>query len=257
MTELCRCHGISDATFYTWRSKYGGLEVSENRGPSVASSACYYTRRCFLLLCCSEILQVSPRTTTRTGILFFRLSSDWRSRGATGCSLRVIDYLTVKMSAAGHKLATIHVSLNLTAVILYIIDGWLRRRSHALGTALWTPAVALEVVALVILGTSTSSTYLSASVGVSSDGICSTNPIRPPSRRGEKTSRLPISVASKSAFSTTPILCSNVILPPSQRCPLHDGRKHTIDERNYDRRCYAHHSPLLLSVFEGVAAGVA
>jgi putative transposase len=29
--ELCRRHGISDATFYTWRSKYGGLEVSEMR----------------------------------------------------------------------------------------------------------------------------------------------------------------------------------------------------------------------------------
>jgi putative transposase len=27
--ELCRKHGISDATFYTWRSKYGGMEVSE------------------------------------------------------------------------------------------------------------------------------------------------------------------------------------------------------------------------------------
>ena len=29
--EVCRRHGISDATFYTWRSKYGGLEISEMR----------------------------------------------------------------------------------------------------------------------------------------------------------------------------------------------------------------------------------
>ena len=28
-TELCRKHGISDATFYNWRSKFGGMEVSE------------------------------------------------------------------------------------------------------------------------------------------------------------------------------------------------------------------------------------
>jgi putative transposase len=28
-SELCRQHGISTATFYGWRSKYGGLEVSE------------------------------------------------------------------------------------------------------------------------------------------------------------------------------------------------------------------------------------
>ena len=27
--DLCREHGISPATFYTWRSKYGGLELSE------------------------------------------------------------------------------------------------------------------------------------------------------------------------------------------------------------------------------------
>jgi putative transposase len=27
--ELCRKHGISDATFYKWRMKYAGLEVSD------------------------------------------------------------------------------------------------------------------------------------------------------------------------------------------------------------------------------------
>ena len=27
--ELCRKHGLSDATFYKWRSKYGGMEVSD------------------------------------------------------------------------------------------------------------------------------------------------------------------------------------------------------------------------------------
>lgn len=29
--DLCRRHGISQATFYAWRKKYGGLEVSEAR----------------------------------------------------------------------------------------------------------------------------------------------------------------------------------------------------------------------------------
>lgn len=27
--DLCRKHGVSDATFYKWRSKYGGMELSE------------------------------------------------------------------------------------------------------------------------------------------------------------------------------------------------------------------------------------
>jgi putative transposase len=29
--DLCRKHGISDATFYKWRSQYGGMEVSQTR----------------------------------------------------------------------------------------------------------------------------------------------------------------------------------------------------------------------------------
>jgi putative transposase len=31
VSELCRKHGISDATFYNWRSRYGGMEVSDAR----------------------------------------------------------------------------------------------------------------------------------------------------------------------------------------------------------------------------------
>jgi len=27
--EICRKHGISDQTYYNWKSKYGGMEVSD------------------------------------------------------------------------------------------------------------------------------------------------------------------------------------------------------------------------------------
>ena len=29
--EVCREHGISDATYYTWKSKFGGMEASDIR----------------------------------------------------------------------------------------------------------------------------------------------------------------------------------------------------------------------------------
>ncbi len=31
VADLCRRHGMSSATFYAWKAKYGGLELSEAR----------------------------------------------------------------------------------------------------------------------------------------------------------------------------------------------------------------------------------
>ena len=31
VADLCRKHGISDATFYIWRRKFGGMDVSDAR----------------------------------------------------------------------------------------------------------------------------------------------------------------------------------------------------------------------------------
>lgn len=28
-TEVCRKHGIAPSTFFTWRSKYGGMQISD------------------------------------------------------------------------------------------------------------------------------------------------------------------------------------------------------------------------------------
>ena len=29
VTDLCRKYGFSDATYYNWKAKYGGMEVSD------------------------------------------------------------------------------------------------------------------------------------------------------------------------------------------------------------------------------------
>ena len=31
VVELCRKHGFSDASFYKWRTKFGGMDISEAR----------------------------------------------------------------------------------------------------------------------------------------------------------------------------------------------------------------------------------
>jgi putative transposase len=31
VTDLCRKHGLSSATYYAWKAKFGGLEVSDAR----------------------------------------------------------------------------------------------------------------------------------------------------------------------------------------------------------------------------------
>ena len=33
-TDLCRRHGMSSATYYAWKAKFGGLEVSDAKRPS-------------------------------------------------------------------------------------------------------------------------------------------------------------------------------------------------------------------------------
>ena len=68
--------------------------------------------------------------------------------------LGLIDYFGVKMSAAGRRLATIHMLLNIAAVALYAIS-WVMRRYHAaLETPRWPLAFGLEVVPFLMLGVS-------------------------------------------------------------------------------------------------------
>ena len=31
VADLCRKHGVSEATFYNWKAKYGGMDVSDAR----------------------------------------------------------------------------------------------------------------------------------------------------------------------------------------------------------------------------------
>lgn len=68
--------------------------------------------------------------------------------------LGLIDFFGVNMSAAGRRLATIHMSINLVAVVLYVVS-WLVRRNHgALDSPRWPLAFGLAVVPFLMLGVS-------------------------------------------------------------------------------------------------------
>lgn len=59
-----------------------------------------------------------------------------------------IDYFGVRMSEKGHKVATYHMILNLTAVVLYAVNLWLRHDNGAMSGGRWTMAFALEALTL-------------------------------------------------------------------------------------------------------------
>ncbi|MGZ5425583.1 MAG: DUF2231 domain-containing protein [Thermoanaerobaculia bacterium] len=65
-----------------------------------------------------------------------------------------IDYFKVNMSMSGFRIARIHMILNLTGVVLYAFNWYLRRNNGALHTDRWNLAFGLEVVTFLALGIS-------------------------------------------------------------------------------------------------------
>jgi uncharacterized membrane protein len=66
----------------------------------------------------------------------------------------LIDYLGVKMDVKGRQIATIHLAINVTSVLLYLLNWFLRRNDAALDTDRWPLVFALELVTFLALGVS-------------------------------------------------------------------------------------------------------
>ncbi len=45
--DLCREHGVSDATYYNWKAKYGGLEASDLKRLKEVESECTKLKRMY------------------------------------------------------------------------------------------------------------------------------------------------------------------------------------------------------------------
>jgi uncharacterized membrane protein len=65
-----------------------------------------------------------------------------------------VDYFGVRMSAAAGRLATTHMIINLSAVVLYAINFFLRRNGGALHNGRWPLAFGLEIATFAALGVS-------------------------------------------------------------------------------------------------------
>ena len=54
VAELCRRHGISNATFYSWRSKYGGMDASMIAELKSLQEGSVVSKRCMPMFNCKE-----------------------------------------------------------------------------------------------------------------------------------------------------------------------------------------------------------
>ena len=45
VSELCRKHGVSDASIYKWKAKFGGMDVSEDQDSQLGCDAHSLIRR--------------------------------------------------------------------------------------------------------------------------------------------------------------------------------------------------------------------
>lgn len=65
-----------------------------------------------------------------------------------------VDYFGVRMSEAGHRVATTHMAINLAGVVLYAANLWLRHDNGAVSGGRWTTAFVLEVLTFLAVGVS-------------------------------------------------------------------------------------------------------
>jgi uncharacterized membrane protein len=66
----------------------------------------------------------------------------------------LIDLVGVPMDRITRRIGITHAVLNVTVVVLYAVSWWIRRDDRALGTASFTPAFGIAVLAFLMLGVS-------------------------------------------------------------------------------------------------------
>ena len=95
--DLCRKHGISDATFYKWRTKYAGLEVSDVKTLRQLEEE---TRRLKQMVAVQALdLQALKALTAKTG----KAQSETNRRQVADGTLWAESTASVSVSGAGSQ----------------------------------------------------------------------------------------------------------------------------------------------------------
>ncbi len=81
VTDLCGSHGISNATFYSWRSKYGGMDASMIAELKSLQEGIIVSKRCISKFTCKEKFFRKPLEKSGEAIMPTRDGKDGH-RGA-------------------------------------------------------------------------------------------------------------------------------------------------------------------------------
>jgi putative transposase len=140
-SDLCRKHGISDATFYKWRSRYGGMEISDARKLKGLAEE----NRKLKKLLAESMLDVSTLKEMLGKNLTTPPKSVLRSRSAlvnsaTNCSGRIAPHISVTkttttLDMAQERFTRLHESNSVPKAKSKVSENSATPRSTAPGTS--------------------------------------------------------------------------------------------------------------------------
>lgn len=94
--DLCRKYGISDATFYKWRSRYGGMEIFQHFDPTHQKGHVHH-----------PCVPIGLQKAYNVLLILLRFLCQWRREGlrpAQALDLLVINAME-SSGSANHRLA--------------------------------------------------------------------------------------------------------------------------------------------------------
>lgn len=107
VAELCRKHGISDATFYNWRSRYGGMEASDAKRLKALEEenhelkklfgveACFTPCRIGWSRCANTMTAHTPSSTDLAASAATTAPACWKRKRKARLTCRLRDRLSV------------------------------------------------------------------------------------------------------------------------------------------------------------------